>query len=60
MIGTILNAAGILIGGILGLTMRRQLTAATQVGLKGALGVLVIFVGLCIVAVRQFRPATVT
>ena len=46
MIGTILNAAGILIGGILGLTLRRQLTAATQVGLKGALGVLVIFVGL--------------
>lgn len=46
MIGTILNAAGILLGGILGLTLRRQLTAATQVGLKGALGVLVIFVGL--------------
>jgi uncharacterized membrane protein YqgA involved in biofilm formation len=46
MIGTILNAAGILIGGILGLTLRRQFTAATQVGLKGALGVLVIFVGL--------------
>jgi hypothetical protein len=46
MIGTILNAIGILIGGILGLTLRRQFTAATQVGLKGALGVLVIFVGL--------------
>jgi uncharacterized membrane protein YqgA involved in biofilm formation len=46
MIGTILNAAGILLGGILGLTLRRQLSAATQVGLKGALGVLVIFVGL--------------
>lgn len=46
MIGTILNAVGILIGGILGLTLRRQLTPATQVGLKGALGVLVIFVGL--------------
>jgi hypothetical protein len=46
MIGTILNAAGILIGGILGLTLRRQFTPATQVALKGALGVLVIFVGL--------------
>jgi uncharacterized protein len=46
MIGTILNAAGILLGGILGLMLRRQLTNATQVGLKGALGVLVIFVGL--------------
>jgi hypothetical protein len=46
MIGTILNAAGILMGGILGLTLRRQFTPATQVALKGALGVLVIFVGL--------------
>lgn len=46
MLGTILNAAGILIGGILGLTMRRQLTPSTQAGLKAALGVLVIYVGL--------------
>jgi hypothetical protein len=46
MLGTILNAAGILIGGILGLTLRRQLTPATQAGLKVALGVLVIYVGL--------------
>src|SRR5215813_6306059 len=46
MIGTILNALGILIGGILGLTMRKQMSQATQVGIKGALGVLVIFVGL--------------
>jgi uncharacterized membrane protein YqgA involved in biofilm formation len=46
MIGTILNAAGILIGGILGLVLRRQLTNSTQVALKTALGVLVIFVGL--------------
>ena len=46
MIGTILNALGILIGGILGLTLRKQMSQATQVGIKGALGVLVIFVGL--------------
>jgi uncharacterized protein len=45
-IGTLLNALGILIGGVLGLTLRRQLTHPTQVALKGALGVLVIFVGL--------------
>jgi uncharacterized membrane protein YqgA involved in biofilm formation len=44
--GTLLNAAGIVIGGIAGLTLRRQLTQATQVGLKGLLGVLVVFVGL--------------
>ena len=46
MIGTILNAAGIILGGILGLLLRRQLNQATQVWLKGALGILVIFVGL--------------
>lgn len=46
MIGTLLNATGIILGGLLGLTFRRQLTLATQVGLKGGLGVLVIFVGL--------------
>jgi hypothetical protein len=46
MIGTILNAGGILLGGLLGLLLRRQLTQATQVGLKGMLGVLVVFVGL--------------
>ncbi len=44
--GTLLNAAGILLGGIVGLTLRRQLSHATQVGLKGVLGVLVVFVGL--------------
>jgi uncharacterized membrane protein YqgA involved in biofilm formation len=46
MLGTILNAIGILVGGILGLTLRRQMSQATQVGIKGALGILVIFVGL--------------
>jgi hypothetical protein len=45
-LGTLLNAAGILMGGLLGLTLRRQFTNATQVALKGALGVLVIFIGL--------------
>jgi hypothetical protein len=46
MIGTTLNAAGILLGGILGLTLSRQLSPAAQVGIKGLLGVLVVFVGL--------------
>jgi uncharacterized membrane protein YqgA involved in biofilm formation len=45
-LGTLLNAVGILIGGILGLTLRRQFTTTTQVAMKGALGVLVIFIGL--------------
>jgi uncharacterized membrane protein YqgA involved in biofilm formation len=46
MTGTILNALGILVGGVLGLTLRKQMSHATQVGIKSALGVLVIFVGL--------------
>ena len=45
-VGTLLNALGILVGGLLGLLLRRQLTSATQLALKGALGVLVIYVGL--------------
>jgi len=46
MIGTILNAAGILIGGILGLFWKQQMSQATQVALKGLLGVLTVYVGL--------------
>ena len=44
--GTILNAAGILLGGIFGLTVTRQLSPARQFALKGILGLLVIYVGL--------------
>jgi uncharacterized membrane protein YqgA involved in biofilm formation len=46
MTGTILNALGILIGGVLGLVLKRQLTLPTQVAIKNGLGVLIIFVGL--------------
>jgi uncharacterized membrane protein YqgA involved in biofilm formation len=46
MTGTLLNAAGILLGGILGLTLSRQLSPRAQVGIKGFLGVLVVVVGL--------------
>lgn len=46
MTGTVLNAIGILLGGVLGLLLKRQLTLPTQVAIKGMLGVLVIFVGL--------------
>lgn len=45
-VGTILNALGIVVGGIIGVMLRRQLTAPTQIALKGVLGVLVIYVGL--------------
>jgi hypothetical protein len=46
MIGTILNAAGILAGGIVGLTVSKQLSPPRQQVLKVLLGVLVVFVGL--------------
>ncbi len=46
MIGTILNAAGILIGSVIGLASRKPLAASTQQTLKFFLGVLTMFVGL--------------
>ena len=46
LFGTLLNAAGILLGGLLGLALRRQFNANTQVLLKNILGLLVIWVGL--------------
>ena len=45
-VGTILNAIGIVVGGMLGLLLSRQMTPATQLALKGGLGILVIYVGL--------------
>ena len=45
-VGTILNALGIVVGGLLGLLLRRQMTPPTQLAIKGALGILVIYVGL--------------
>src|SRR5260221_13025315 len=41
-----LNAAGILLGGVLGLTMSRKLPPASQIALKGLLGVFTVYVGL--------------
>ncbi len=46
LFGTLLNAAGILLGGILGLALQRQFKPNTQVLLKNILGLLVIWVGL--------------
>jgi len=44
--GTILNALGILIGGLLGLLLSRQFAPQTQLALRGLMGVLTVFVGL--------------
>ena len=46
LFGTLLNAAGILLGGLLGLALRRQFNPNTQIHLKNILGLLVIWVGL--------------
>src|SRR5438105_12226336 len=46
MIGTILNAGGIVLGGVVGLITTKQITDANQRVIKGLLGVLVVYVGL--------------
>jgi uncharacterized membrane protein YqgA involved in biofilm formation len=46
VIGTILNVGAILLGGIIGLTVTRDLPQRAQVRLKYILGVLVIYAGL--------------
>lgn len=46
MLGTILNAAGILIGGMVGLVIIRQPSPATQLAAKGLMGVGTVFIGL--------------
>src|SRR5262245_37051147 len=46
MIGTILNVAGILIGGIVGLTRRKPLSPATESFFKVVLGAFTVFYGL--------------
>ncbi len=56
MIGTALNVAGIVIGGIAGLTMRRPLAGSTQQFLKQALGVYTVWTGLRIVVGSLHTP----
>jgi uncharacterized membrane protein YqgA involved in biofilm formation len=46
MSGTVFNALGILIGGLLGLVLARQFLPVTQLALRGIMGVLTVFVGL--------------
>jgi uncharacterized membrane protein YqgA involved in biofilm formation len=44
--GSILNAIGILGGGLLGMRMGRQFSASTQITLRGIMGLLIVVVGL--------------
>lgn len=46
MLGTILNVAGILIGGVAGLVITRQPSPATQLALKVSMGAFAVFIGL--------------
>ena len=46
--GTILNALGILVGGLMGLTLTRQFTQTTQLALRGLMGVFTVIIGLTI------------
>ncbi len=46
VIGTLINAGAILVGGIIGLTVTKDLSAARQVLLKNILGIFTVWVGL--------------
>ncbi|MBI3191325.1 MAG: DUF554 family protein, partial [Pedosphaera parvula] len=46
MAGTIINALGALLGGILGLVLKRQPDTAVQTAIKSLIGLLLIWVGL--------------
>src|SRR6185436_11520749 len=46
MIGTIINGAAIVVGGVTGLTVGKQLSRETQNYIKMVLGVLVVWVGM--------------
>lgn len=45
-LGTIINCAAILLGGVLGLTVGRRMKVKHQIVIKGILGVLVVYAGL--------------
>lgn len=49
MIGTLLNAAAIVVGGVAGLTTTRQLSSVNQTALKILMGVFTTYVGLSMV-----------
>ncbi|MFO1487026.1 MAG: DUF554 family protein [Verrucomicrobiota bacterium] len=56
MIGTYLNAAGIVVGGLAGLAWRRPLSNRTQHFFKNALGLLIVPCGLVLVAIGLKGP----
>jgi hypothetical protein len=46
MTGAILNAIGILVGGLLGLNLKRQFSGSTQLAWRGLMGVMTVVIGL--------------
>src|SRR5437773_8783471 len=59
LVGTILNALGILVGGVVGLTANKQLSPARQNILKIGMGALTVFFGLqmTVLSLRGSLPA---
>jgi uncharacterized membrane protein YqgA involved in biofilm formation len=55
--GTILNALGILIGGLMGLTRNRQFAPATQTAIRAFMGFFTIYVGLSF-TVKNLRDSS--
>ena len=60
MIGTLLNVAGILVGGIAGLTVARGLSPRTQFRIRGGLAALVVYAGAGMVWEGLRSPLTHT
>jgi len=46
MTGSILNAIGILLGGLMGLMLARQFSANTQLAFRGLMGIITVIIGL--------------
>src|SRR5215218_8680147 len=56
--GTMLNALGILVGGLLGLMRKGQFSPSTQLALRGFMGVFTIYTGLSF-TVNALRSSSV-
>ena len=60
MIGTLLNVAGIVVGGVVGLTVARGLSPRTQFRIRGGLAALVVYAGAGMVWTGLHSPLTHT
>jgi uncharacterized protein len=56
VVGTILNALGIVLGGIGGLVTARQFSSSTQIAWRGLMGIMTVFIGLRITVLSLSGP----